>query len=119
MTGPANELAALRDRIAAATGSDAALDREIARLLDPGEPGDNPGGGYSGSVDACVALIGRAAPDWHWHVGHGPSGVLPYAALTRDGPEETRMEAVAPTVPLALLRALVDAVMGERGEAGS
>lgn len=67
--------------------------------------------GYTASVDTCLALIGRALPGWRWHVGHGPRGILPYAVLTRDegdGPHR-RAEAVAPTVPLALLRALVKA----------
>lgn len=119
-----NQLTALRKKIQAATGSDRALDAEIARVLDDREEGetgtDNPGGrtgsGYTGSVDACIALIGRVAPDWHWHVGHGPSGILPYAALTKGTGNDVkeRIEVSSGTVPLALLGALIDTRISEQ-----
>ena len=73
---------------------------------------------YTSSVDACLDLIGSTLPKWHWHVGHGPRGILPYASLTCDeaGPA-IRVEATAPTVPLALLGALVKAAQSDRSAA--
>ena len=106
-----NELQALQQRVEAATGSDRELDRELARLL-----GGGLGGGasaappdYTASVDHCVDLVHRVLPGWTWHVGWDATGVLPYATLHR---ETQLIQASAPTVPLALLKALIRA----RGE---
>lgn len=108
------ELIKLQDQIAVATGRDRDLDRLIGSLLDdPSGQGD--GATYTASVDDCIALIGRALPHWHWHVGHGPSGVLPYAVLTEDGAAGRRFEASSCTVPLALLGAVVAAKLAEHG----
>ena len=95
----------LLEKIAGATGADAALDRLIADRLEPGTPPEAVPD-YTASVDSCLALIGRVLPGWAWHVGFGPRGILPYATLHD---EEERFEAVAPTVPLALLAALLKA----------
>ncbi len=121
----ARELNDLAKRIAVATGRDAALNRRIAHLLD-GMSARDEAPDYTGSVDECLALIRRVLPHWHWHVGHGPSGVLPYAALTREGPakveaarveaagvEAARVEMESTTVPLALLGAAVKARLAE------
>lgn len=100
-----SRIAALRKRIGRATGRDTKLDAAIADVLDP----DNAAGeapAYTSSVDACIALIHRALPGWGWHVGYGPKGVLPYATVAH---ENARFEATAPTVPLALLNALLAA----------
>ena len=100
--------AALEDllkKIAGATGADAALDRLIADRLEPGTPPEAVPD-YTASVDSCLALIGRVLPGWAWHVGFGPRGILPYATLHDD---EDRFEALAPTVPLALLHTVVEA----------
>lgn len=87
----------------AAPGSDPELDRRIHAAWGSGSSEVPP---YTGSVDACLELIGCVLPDWHWHVGWGATGVLPYAMLTRDGSE---CHCEGPTVPLALLKALVRA----------
>lgn len=107
-------LTELQREITSATGRDEDLDQRIARLLDNASGGDSVPS-YTGSVDACIALIGRIAPHWHWHIGHGPSGVLPYAALSREGgdSEVDRVEASSCTVPLALLGALIEAKISE------
>ena len=42
-------------------------------------------------------------PGWHWHVGYGPKGVMPYASISNG---KIRCEAIAATVPLALLTTL-------------
>lgn len=99
-------LAAALDR---ATGADARLDAALHALVAPGGAVEAPS--YTGSVDACLALVRALLPDWRWHVGHGATGVLPYATLSRG---EVRFAADGPTVPLALLRAAVRAI-GARG----
>ena len=101
----AEGFAELLKRIEGATGADRALDRRIAEVLDRPKPTEQALD-YTASVDHCIALIGRVLPHWAWHVGYGPRGILPYATLHD---EEERFEAVAPTVPLALLAALLKA----------
>jgi hypothetical protein len=105
-----SELEALSARVAAATGSDRELDRELARLLTGAAPATAPD--YTASVDRCVDLVHVALPGWSWHVGWDATGVLPYATLHLGG---RRFEARAPTVPLALLRALLRARAGQGG----
>ncbi len=101
----ARELEDLLKRIEGVTGADRDLDRRIGQGLDRlGASDQMPD--YTASVDHCIALIGRILPHWAWHVGYGPRGILPYATLHD---EEQRFEAIAPTVPLALLAALVKA----------
>lgn len=102
----------LKEKLGAATGSDAALDRLIRDTFDA-DNASSPR--YSSSVDDCIKLIGTVLPGWAWHVGHGARGIFPYATLhpksPADGSPEPRAEATAPTVPLALLQALVKAVL--------
>ena len=67
-------------------------------------------------MQECVRLLGHVLPEWHWHIGYGPRGIMPYVTLNRRGSENAglavgRVEVVAPTVPLALLRAMVRALM--------
>jgi hypothetical protein len=93
----------LQVAIAEATGPSTTIDKAVAHLFD----GDADIG-YSASVDACLLLIGRVLPDWHWHVGYGPTGVLPYASM-QDEHSDKRVETSAPTVPLALLGCVVKA----------
>jgi hypothetical protein len=73
---------------------------------------------YSSSVDACLALIAEILPDWHWHIGHGPDEILPYAALRNqiglDDDTQISITASAPTLPLALLHAAVKAIIASK-----
>jgi hypothetical protein len=101
------DLMKLSQRVRAATGRDRELDKSIADLFDR-SVSDTPE--YTGSVDACIDLVHRVLPGWSWHVGYGPRGVLPYAALSH-GP--ARHETSAPTVPLALLAALLETKVAE------
>lgn len=101
----ASRLADLLEEIEGVTGADRGLDRRIAEVLEQPDPAAQVPD-YTASVDHCIALIGRVLPHWAWHVGYGPRGILPYATLHD---EEERFEAVAPTVPLALLAALLKA----------
>ena len=98
-----SESDSLKNILDRANGGDPALDARVhAAWGDPAEPVPP----YTESVDACLALIHRRLPDWHWHVGRGVAGILPYARLS-DGTRE--FHADGPTVPLALLRALAAA----------
>ncbi len=100
-----SELEDLLRRIAAATGADTGLDRLIAERLERSDPPEAVPD-YTASVDSCLGLIARVLPGWAWHIGFGPRGIFPYASLHDD---EDRFEALAPTVPLALLQAVVQA----------
>jgi len=95
---------ALAAGLKAASGPDIALDEAIVEALGV------PAAGYTESVAECRRLVALALPNGHLHVGFGVSGIFPYCVV-RDG--ALRGEAEAPTVPLAILRALVD-VLRER-----
>ncbi len=95
------ELDGLKAKLQASSGSDKAIDAAIAaRFAVP--PAD-----YTASVEACRTLVGSVLTGWRLHIGWGVSGLFPYATL---GNGETRAAAEAPTVPLAILRALLAAV---------
>ena len=81
----------------------AAIERALAELAgqDSADPPD-----YTASVDRCIELLHRLLPGWSWHVGWNATGVLPYATLHRG---EQRVEAAAPTVSIALLKAVMKA----------
>ena len=91
--------------VARATGADRDLDALIRDAVYGNESDDSPE--YTASVDACLDLLRAVLPGWHWHVGHGASGVMPYASLSRD---DDRFEAEAATVPLALLNVTLQAL---------
>ena len=95
--------AELSRRLEAATGSDRQLDADLARLL--GQDGQ-AAADYTSSVDRCLELVHAALPGWAWHVGWNATGVLPYATLHHGG---QLVAAAGPTVPIALLRALLRA----------
>lgn len=93
----------LAKRLAAASGGDHGLDAAIAAAFA------QPPAEYSESAECSRALVAKALPGWRLHVGYSVSGVFPYAALNRDG---AHIEAEAPTLPLAILRAAVAAISG-------
>lgn len=88
----------LVQRLNAATGGDPALDRLVADFFS------QPLSSYTESVESCRALLCAVAPGWRLHVGYGVGGILPYARLSQG---EQRVEAEGPSVPLAVLRALI------------
>ena len=106
-----NDLAGLENKIGTAIGPSDGIDRAIAAALDGDTNKDLPPP-YTASVDECIALVKRTLPGWHWHLGHGPLGIVPYASLTQNDGEDgsIHVEVTAPTVPLALLGALMKAL---------
>lgn len=92
---------ALLPRLEAATGPDTALD--AALHCDH----------VTASAETARAWAVAALPGWHAHVGFDASGVMPYAAFSRDG---CHVDATAPTVPLAILRAAAKALTGDLGQ---
>jgi len=98
---PLPELARLIEKLGAATGSDRELDRDLA-ALNGAEVLD-----YTSSVDRSVDLLHALLPGWSWHVGWDAQGIMPYATVHLD---ERIFEARAPTVPIALLRAMMAAL---------
>lgn len=101
----------LEKQIGLATGPDRTIDETIAAHLC-GDWDNDTVLPFTASVDQCIALIKRTLPDWHWHVGHGPMGIVPYASMSSSDSDEEAIlvEATAPTVPLALLGALMKAL---------
>ncbi len=110
MEDEAAQLAKLLAQVRSVTGADRALDAAVVACFgaEPDEEEDPPH--YTASTDLCIALVHRVMPGWHWHVGYGPKGILPYATVSSG---ERLYEAIAGTVPLALLSALVQARMAE------
>jgi hypothetical protein len=92
-------------KISRATGADRSLDRRIASELDTSTAKD-PVLDYTASVDQCIALVKRVLPGWRWRIGYGPVGIRVYAFVDNG---KQRHEAMAPTVPLALLSAMLKA----------
>ncbi len=97
MTGEWEEL---ERRLWAAGGSDGDLDHCLAERFLLRERA------FTASVEDARALVAEALPDWRLHLGHGASGVFPYALLARG---ENRIVSDAPTVPLAILRSALAA----------
>lgn len=109
---PTPELASLLDRIEAATGADRALDAAVNRALAPihAENGTQDPPDYTASVDRCLDLLHELLPDWHWHLGRGARGIMPYASLSNG---EVTISADGTTVPQVLLAAIVKALQRE------
>jgi hypothetical protein len=102
-------LAALLDRIEAATGADRALDAAIEQALAPPHaegPSRTPPD-YTASVDHCLDLLHALLPDWHWHIGRGARGIMPYVTLSNG---RITVTAGGTTVPQVLLAAIVKAL---------
>lgn len=95
----------LQTRIDAASGADRDLDADIETALH-GAADEAPS--YTASVDRCLDLLHAYLPDWHWHLGRGASGVMPYASLTK-GRKTVTADGV--TVPLVLLSAIFKALL--------
>ena len=104
---PAPALVSLLDRIEAAVGADRALDAAIERTLR-GPAQDPPD--YTASVDHCLELLHALLPYWHWHIGRGARGIMPYASLSKG---RVTVSADGTTVPQVLLAAIVMALQKE------
>lgn len=104
----------LEETLKEATGPSKQIDRVVSALFHEA-PKTETLVAYTASVDDCIALINKLLPEWHWHVGHGPKGILPYASMSLHdrGSHEVHVESKAPTVPLALLGALVKALKAQ------
>lgn len=101
----------LSEALQEATGADPELDRRLAAELGA------PPAAYSASIDATIGLIGHALPGWGWHLGWHADGIRPYASL-HDAGRTVHVEAAGPTVPLALLRAMGEALSHAPGTGG-
>lgn len=93
-------------RVRAAVGPDAAIDAAIAEAFGM------PPASYTGSVGYCRALVAKVLPGWRLHLGFDASGATPCATVSND---DHRAEAMAPTMPLAILRALME-LASSKGE---
>jgi len=100
-------LASLLSHIKGAVGADRALDAAIEQTLR-GLAKDPPD--YTASVDHCLDLLHDVLPDWHWHLGRGARGIMPYASLSKG---RDTVSAGGITVPLVLLAGIVMALQKE------
>jgi hypothetical protein len=107
-----SEIGRLIKRLQEATGADRGLDAHVHAIVQEltRDPSRESIPKYTASEPACLELIGQVLPGWKWHVGYGVKGVFPYASVSND--DGKRFEAKAPTVPLALLLALLWAIAG-------
>lgn len=98
-------LARLVDALELASGADAQVDALIAEVfrLAPAE--------FTSSAEASRHLSAQLLPHWQLRVGYDVCGILPSATVSLGG---KRHSVVAPTVPLAVLRALISAVIDQR-----
>lgn len=96
-------MGSLKEALLAASGGDKALDARLAAELGA------PALAYTGSVDAAVELVNHTLPGWIWHVGWRADGITPYATL-HDAARTRHAEAKGPSVPIALLRAMAEAL---------
>jgi len=97
-----DELAAM---LARATGAEAALDQALATAFAVTATD------FTASVGAARTLAAEALPGWKLHVGYDANGMFPYSAMTQG---DLHVEANAPTVPLAILKAAVAAKLRQQ-----
>lgn len=136
------ELQALLERVEAKAEPDRELDADLDVNLFGGEivwrqanytmemypasrrPSDHYVGGYAhehvplytASIDAALALVERVLPDWSWNAGNVGEDDMPMANVTEPIDPCRDFSASAPTVPLAILSALLRALISQADE---
>ncbi|TXN80619.1 hypothetical protein [Methylobacterium sp. WL8] len=133
----ANDVEVLRGllaRVKAATGPDPILDRYLCHALGvapwAGTPAEHlgmcmPGSkmakatpALTASIDAAVALVGRALPGWHWHAcSDGYREKLGGGACVFHGKDDFASGDAA-TTPLAICAALLTALIAAEADHG-
>jgi hypothetical protein len=93
---------ALRDALQDATGADETIDGALVQCLAISLQD------YTSDAPLCRQLVATLVPGARLHVGYDVTGVLPRAVLHTGG---ARFAGTAPTVPLAILRMLIDALI--------
>ncbi|MFC3096224.1 hypothetical protein [Alteraurantiacibacter palmitatis] len=96
------ELRLLLSSIEAATGADRELDKAICEGLGLKDAD------LTGDAVASHEAVGQLLPRSQLRVGYDVRGILPRATLEQEG---ARYDAVAPTVPLAIWRVAVAALI--------
>ena len=110
------DISELIERVRAATGPDRELDEAIRFYFDPkGSRYYSESSAYTASIDAALALVERCLPGCGYVIGMGretpdePLGACAiYSGLSGDSKELAEEE--APTLPLAILLALLTAL---------
>ncbi|WP_234180939.1 hypothetical protein, partial [Sphingopyxis sp. NFH-91] len=87
------------------SGSDKQIDASIAELFEI-EPAE-----FTSSAAESRRLSAQLLPHWQLRVGYDVCGIFPSATVSLG---DRRHSSVAPTVPLAVLRALISAVVDQR-----
>lgn len=99
------ELGHLADALEVVSGSDKQIDASIAELFEI-EPAE-----FTSSAAESRRLSAQLLPHWQLRVGYDVCGIFPSATVSLG---DRRHSSVAPTVPLAVLRALISAVVDQR-----
>ena len=116
---PVPDMSALIARLEAAEAGSRELDREIGEVTRApmGNAGDVVGLGYAHfttSLDAALALLGRALPDWDWQITKGADEMA--LACIQHSRRVSGPEVCAHTPALALCIAILKAkAQGEGG----
>lgn len=121
-------LKALRERVLAATGHDDNLCDAIATALDDWMTGHTSSydqhskpetfhhrDDYSDSIDAALALVERVLPGWDICLSHGHGE--PWESCIAPPDRAANDIGHAPTLPLAILAALLSALIAKEGAA--
>lgn len=98
-------LGRLADALEVVSGADKQIDAMIAELfgIEPAE--------FTSSAAVSRRLSAQLLPLWQLRVGYDVCGIFPSATVSLG---DRRHNAVAPTVPLAVLRVLISAAMDQR-----
>lgn len=126
MAGKAADLKALRGRLRAASGSDRELDIAVGGLWPnpPFNVSDKVFRNakpvcpfFTASIDAALALCERKLPGWGFVLTTNDDGGFLFE-LCRNNTPGAGPDCEAPTAPLAILLALLEAMIGKETEAG-
>lgn len=88
-------------KLATASGGDKAIDQAIAEGV--GEVLAD----FTTSIDEARRLFKQLLPDWRLRLGYGATGMFPCATASR---AHRHIIHEAPTVPIAILRAIFEAL---------
>lgn len=100
----------LIERVRNATGPDREIDWDVDEALTGEVPDFHGCPRYTASIDAALALVERVLPGWQIAMGTCGEDDIPWACLTEPDDDCRDFPASAPTIPLALIAALLSAL---------
>jgi hypothetical protein len=109
-----SDLASLLEKVRSAQGPDRALDWHVADAT--GHESFVPA--YTASIDAALALVERKLPGWRVAMYTDGEGKGPCCLALR-GDEPVKANCQAPTLPLAILAAMLTALITQETPNGN